>query len=287
MVADGSEVTAYTASLRGLTIGDGTSYEWESEPDLGLGGYRTSRLEPSDADGVRVAGPDRLPSRFVTFEVEVFDGRGYDDGGTAAVEALVDALRAAWAPVRSGTVTLTLSLAGGDRQLFGRPVGCLPDLSGALFGRARARLTFEATDPRMFSAVESSIVLGLTEGGGLEFPVTFPATFGSGGDSDGVAVNDGTFETDWVAALAGPLTTPRLTVAASGLYVELDGTVPAGSLLVLSSADKAVLLDGSPRPGWLTLRSRWWQLEPLNNTVRFRAASGSGSCTFSWRSARL
>ena len=130
-------------------------------------------------------------------------------------------------------------------------------------------------------------MLGLVDGGGRTYPRTYPMTYGAGSDSDGTAVNAGTFETDWTATIVGPVTTPRITLGETGQLVELDGDVPVGSTLVVSSVDGSVLLDGSPRPGWPTLLSRFFKLPAGSNTIRFRAASGTGSCTFAWRDAKL
>jgi hypothetical protein len=280
-------MTAYTASLNGLQIGDGTDFKFATEPTgLGSGSYRVSRIDRR-SDGIRAAGPDLLPSRMVTFDLELFDGRQFAAGGSAAVEQDLDLLKAAWQPVTSGVVALTLELSNGERLLYGRPVEVEVDLTQLLYGIARARCVFEATDPRLFSSTLSSITLGLTAGGGMTFPLTFPLTFGAGSDSDGVAVNTGTYRTPWTATITGPVTTPRLTLASTGEYVELDGDIPAGSSLVVSSDDQSILFNGSPRQSWLTLASRWWQLPAGSNTVRFRAAAGSGSCQFSWRSASI
>ena len=281
-MGEGVAVT-YTATLNGVTIGAGTDYTFSREPTgLGPGSYRTSRSELQWTDGSRPSGPDLLASRMVAFEIGV---RPSIDA--ADIEALVDALKAAWAPVRSGTIPLTLELANGPRILNGRPEAVEVDYSRLPFGAANARLVFEATDPRLYSASSSSIVLGLTAGGGMSFPLTFPLTFGAGSDSDGSAANSGTIDAPWSATIIGPVTTPRITLGETGEFVELDGVVPAGSTVVIDSLSQSILLDGSPRQSWQTLLSRWWALAPGANTVRFRAASGTGSCTFTWRSAWL
>lgn len=281
-------MTAYTATLNGVTIGDGTGYLWQTEPQgLGPGAYSTARTKLAGVDGSRPSGGDTLPSRLVVFDIEIFDGRTYDEGGTLAVEEAADVLKAAWAPVRSGVTQLELELANGPRILYGRPIEVEIDGSDMLFGKARARLVFEATDPRFYASTVDSNVLGLTEGGGMTFPLTFPLVFGASSDSGAAAVNAGTIEAPWTATITGPMTDCRLVLAETAAEVVIDGEVPAGSTLVLSSADRSVLLDGSPRQSWLTLSSRWWQLSPGSNTVRFRAASGSGTCTFSWRSTWL
>jgi phage-related protein len=221
------------------------------------------------------------------FDVELWDGRGYAAGGTAAIEVLADALKAAWAPVRAGTLPLTVEIASAARILNGRPIAMELDLDGALFGIGRALLTFEATDPRFYAASLSTLVLGLTVGGGMTFPLTFPLTFGAGSDSDGSAVNAGNTDAPWTATIVGPVTNPTITLGDTGEFIEIDGDIPTGSTLVIDSATQSILLNGSPRQSWQTLLSKWWALAPGTNTIRYRAASGSGSCTLNWRSAWL
>ena len=191
----------------------------------------------------------------------------------------------AWAPVTSGIIALSLTLANSERILYGRPIVSEFNMGDMHHGRARCRLVFQALDPRLFSTTESAVTLGLSDPGGFTFPLTFPLTFGVSGNSDGQAVNAGTYSSDWTASIVGPVTDPKILHSDSGQYVEMSGTVPAGSVLLVSSADKSIILNGSPRQSWLTLTSRWWELASGSNTIRFRAASGTGSATISWRDA--
>ncbi len=278
-MSTGSSLTA--AALGGVAIGAGTTYPFTAEPS----GFDVINSAPvvrlAFSDGGRHLGPSTLDVREIVFEIRV---RGDSE---TEIQNEMSALKAAWGPVRSGTVMLNVTLAGVVFALMGRPLSATPDMSDQRFGTARARLVFQATDPRLYTASLSSIVLGLTAGGGMTFPLTFPLTFGAGSDSDGSAMNSGNTEAPWTATIVGPVTTPRLTLGATGEFIELDGVVPAGSTLVVDSATQSILLDGSPRQSWQTLLSRWWMLAPGANTIRYRAASGTGSCTFSWRSAWL
>lgn len=275
-------MSEYTAVLNGVTIGGASPYRWAVVPTgLGHGAMQTASLQRPSTDGIQVLGVDTVSARQITFDL------WWDAATPAGCEQLARALAAAWRPQRSGVIPMELSVVDTDYILFGRPRSFELDLSTVYNGHARARAVFEATDPRLFSLALSSVVLGLNVGGGMTFPLTFPLTFGAGSDSDGVAVNTGTFETTWTATIVGPVTTPRITLAATGQFVEFDGTIPAGSTLTVSQTDGAVVLDGSPRQSWVTLPSRFFTLPPGSSTIRFRAASGTGSCTFSWRSAWL
>lgn len=269
------------ASLRGVRIGEGSDYPFRAMPSgFGVRNTRASTVVQG-ADGQRFLGADQLAPLTLTFDVHVI--------ATTPVlrQQAAETLQAAWGPTREGVTTLIVAVNGIERVVFGRPLRCEVDYSRLAFGTIRARCIFETSDARIFDATVDSIVLGLSPGGGVTAPVTAPVTAGVGSDSDGTATNTGTFETEWVAVVQGPVTGPRLTLASTGETVEIDGTVPAGSQLIVSSTDGSVLLNGSPRQNWVSFSSRFFKLPAGANTVRFRAASGTGSCTFSWRSARL
>lgn len=270
------------ALLRSLRIGEDSAYPFASMPSgIGVDNVRAA-IAPQGVDGQRFLGGDRLNARLITFDLHII-------ADTSAARLIAaEALQAAWGPVREGTIDLTLAVNGVERLVSGRPLRCDILLDKLTKGSLRARCSFETSDPRFFGATANSIVLGLSGGtGGLEYPLTYPLTYGAGSDSDGSALNAGNIETSWTATIIGPVTVPRLTLGSTGQYIELDGTIPDGSTLVLMSATRSILLNGSPRQTWLTLPSRWWSLVPGVNTVRFRAASGTGACTFSWRSAWL
>lgn len=270
------------ATLRSLRIGEGSNYPFAAMPSgIGVNNDRVATVVQGN-DGQKFLGSDRLLPSLLTFTVHI---TGVD---ITARLAAADALRAAWAPVRTGTVQLTLALNGVERLVVGRPGRCDIDVSKLAFGTLRARCTFETSDARMFEGgAMSSLTLGLTAGGGMVFPLTFPLTFGAGSDSDGSAVNIGNIDAPWIAVIDGPVDTPRITLGETGEFLELDGNILAGSTVVIDSAAQSILLDGSPRASWQTLLSRWWSLAPGTNTVRYRASSGSGSCSFTWRSAWL
>lgn len=271
-------------TLRGVTIGARPPYWFERAPiGLAPGQYRRQRAIPVGVNGSRPTGPDLLPARVVTLDVNV----GNDSDDPATTWGLFQDLLGAWAPVDVGTVDMSMTMAGSDLVLRGRPIDAVDDLELLPEGIARVRLSFEATDPRWYSSTMSSILLGLTEGGGLEFPLTFPLTFGAGSDNDGSAFNAGTAPAPWTAAILGPVTNPVLTLGSTGEAVVITGVVAPGETLLIDSASRSVLLDGSPRSSWIALTSRWWELAAGTNTVRFRAAAGTGVCTFSWRSAWL
>jgi hypothetical protein len=276
-------MTEYAAVLNGVEFGGDSIYRWRTPPaGLGHGTVSGDRIARPGVDGLFALGPDTLDARTITFDL-------YWVGETAAeVEQSSRLLAAAWTPQRVGSAALTFTVADREYVCFGRARVFELDLLYASVGHGRARCEFEATDPRLYSSVPAAVVLGLSGGtGGLEYPLSYPLSYGAGSDSDGSIDNEGTISTTWTASIVGPVSNPRLTLGATGQYIEINGEIPAGSTMVLDSLTRSVLLNGSPRQTWLTLPSRWWELAAGVNTVRFRATSGTGACTFSWRSAWL
>ena len=272
-------MTAYTATINGLDLGEGTAYRFQEFPQyLDPGQYLTARVQRQAIDGTRPAGPDVLPSRELVFVVQMIDT-------DVDAELLMFDLVAAFGPVRSGTIPFDFTAPGTALRVLGRPLGVTPSTNFTKYGKTLARCRFEATDPRLFSQTEQSMVLGLTGSGGFTFDLTFDLTFGTSGDNDGTATNEGTWETSWQASIAGPVTNPEITLGETGEKLDLDITVPAGSTLTLDQWSQSVLLNGSPRQNAVSLTSRWFTLAPGNNTIRYRAASGSGQMTLTWRSA--
>jgi hypothetical protein len=130
----------YQAVLNGLTIGAGTTYEFEGPVDgLGVPAPRTADLELPTGG---VLGGRDLPSvRVITIQVAILAA-----SASAAMTA-VAALNTAWAP-SSTDQTLDIRLPGmGTVRWTGRPRGVDVDLDRIISGVARARLIFDALNP--------------------------------------------------------------------------------------------------------------------------------------------
>lgn len=255
---------------------------------VGMGGPEVAQSFTawSAIDGSNPDGPDKLPVRQMVFEALVYCATPAD------AQLLLRQLATRWSsPVRSGLATVRVRVAGSDYEIDGRPGKVDADIKDMETSVVRARLVWVGMDPRLYAGTaDSGAVLGIGTSGGFIAPVTFPyaATGLVVGDPADVAVtNEGEFETHWTATIIGPVTDPRITLAETGETVALVGEVPLGSSLVLTSRERTIRLDGSPRPSWLTLSSKWWVLPAGTSTVRFRATAGSGTLTFNWRHAWL
>lgn len=276
----------FTAIVNGLTIGAGTSYRWASFP-AGVFGIASidpaSALQRSRAHGV-YGQPEWLRDRSLVFDIHVL--------GTSALQAeqLGLALLGAFRPnTTSAETVLQLQHAGGEYRLLGRPRGGqLAARTSFRQGVLKAQVEFVATDPRLYSNTLKAPSTGLsTVSGGLTFNASPPFTFGSAGGGGLLdCSNAGTFETPWVATFTGPIVSPSLEHVGQAKIMSFSGTLAAGETLVVDSAARTVLLNGTAsRYSWLSSLSQWFTLEPGVNTLRFAAASGTGTVSVAYRDA--
>lgn len=253
----------------------------------GLGGPEVSQSYTawSSTDGSSPEGPARLPTRLMVFEALI------ECSTPELAQLKLRQLVTAWGPVRSGLATVRVRIGGQDYEVDGRPGKVDANVQDLHVSVVRARLTWIGLDPRLYAGTaDSTTHLGLGTSGGFVVPITFPYSASGlvvGDPADVSVTNEGGFETHWTVSIVGPVSAPRISLAETGETVDLTGDVPAGSTLVLSSRERTIRLDGSPRPQWLTLASKWWLLPAGTSTIRFRAVSGSGTATFNWRHAWL
>ena len=279
-----AQITTSTGAT--LLIGAGTSYRWAVMPTgFGIPELEAPRGKAAGVDGQFATGPDTVLNRFVEFDLHIL-------GDTIAdLETKANALKAAFAPTRTGTVTLELRLGGSTGYIIrGRPAGCEIDLRLHPQGSvARALVRFSGLDPRLLDEAVAAYLLTIPlPGAGLTFNATANFNFGGGdvGQTSVVNIGDGV-DADWTITLVGPLTDPAIGHIETSTTLDLTGSIAAGETLVLDSYTKSVLLNGtSSRYSWLSDTSRWFTLAPGANTLTLRA-TGSGSGVISFRSARL
>lgn len=228
-------------------------------------------------------GRDWFGSRLVAAEFYVI-------GDTDAIEAVNrQTLTGAWQPPSdtSAVPLVWMEDDGIKYRLYGKPRLASPRVEPRIPTECR----FVATDPLIYSNVESSASTGLsTAVGGLSFPATAPFVFGSAGTGNTMSCpNDGNTATSWVATFTGPLIAPELVHVGSGKRISLTGaSLAAGETLVVDSGPgkHTVLYMGTTsRYSWLAAASQWFDLEPGANSVTLLGASGAGSVSIAWRSA--
>jgi hypothetical protein len=279
-------VSIYTATLRGLTFGSGTEWDWTSIPaGIGPGEYRTDRAVPISDDGLVPMGSDFAGPGLLIFEVEML-GRLPAD-----VERAASALRAAFKPAKGAPLLeMTVELASGMYVVRGRPLRPAVDLSESHLGNAFAFLQFETTDPLWYEATTQQVLLtnpsgagGVTVASGGVTVASGGVTVATAGDTGDASVVSGTADAHWTALLSGPLETPRLTLG--GRTVQIDATIPSGASVLVDSRRQSVTEGGQPRP-WINASARWTKI-PADDpeTFSLRAISGSGTATLTWRRA--
>lgn len=283
----------YQLTYQGLTFGAGTVWQIARDGITGLEDLPTIRTgdQPRAYAHGEMPGLDLAAGRTILVPLEVFDS------GAGDFAANVERLKAITAPL-AVEQPLTFTLPGrAARTVSCRPRRrSLPVNLDYSFRYGHAVIEFHATDPRIYDASFTSSSLSLPSAAtGLTFPATAPFVFGSAGTGGSATfTNSGNCPAPWIAQILGPVTNPVVTLAATGQAVAINGTVNAGETLTIDSLSHTVLLGGTAsRASWVASTTVWWELPaatqagPTTSTVQFGATSGTGTCTFSTRSAWL
>lgn len=238
----------WTATLRGVTVGDGTDYPITQPGITGLGipNTRTSDQPRGHLSG-DFGGDDVLEKRTLTIPV----GINADTQGEAWT--LLTALKTAWGPSLLD-IPLVLNIAGSTLTYQGRPRGF--DLQAPYLGQgwADVLLTFEALNP--FAAGETvDVVVGPTP--------TVIANLGNAPTND-----------SWSMVLTPSGSTVKVTNGASGeppLVIDTTGV----SELTLDGYQRTLFADSVQSPFLVTPGSGWMQLVPGNQSVTVSGATGT------------
>jgi hypothetical protein len=282
----------YQMQLGTLLLGAGTPYEIDA--DAGLDGWdNLPGLDLADVSRPAAAGawPGSIypQSRIITVKLSVHD----DGTGHAANLAM---LRAITTATLAGETPLAVQLGG---QLTYCGVRCLQrslPTGDNYAGRrtSKGMLQFEATDPRRYTAAQSSATTGPpASGGGITWPVTWPITWGSGTTGGTVlVVNTGDYDTPVTVTIAGPLTTPAVYRQDTGEVWELNTALGAADVVVIDPLADTLTLNGTDAKGLLSDRSapvHDLMLPPGSTGLALRAAVTDPSATMTavWRSAYL
>lgn len=287
-----------------MAAGDLITTDWEMEYNgLLLGGttdYSISQIDglldiPALTSGDQVLlrrhglhpGDDFLQGRAVTVTLEIYASS--DSAFETAMDNLLDAVVPGGAEIP--LVFQVPGVAGGSKSLiYARPRRRSLGVNWSYYHRVPTMtIEFEATDPRVYSASESSDSVAVaTTSGGLTFNATPDFSFGVAGTGGTIqATNSGNFATGAVFTVNGPCTNPRIENLTSGKTIEIDITLATGSYLTVDTEARTVLLNGTAsRYSSLTSTSEWFDLDPGTNEVKYRATTATGSTLdAAWRSA--
>ena len=272
--------------FRGLLLGSGTPYGWQS-----LSGWdQTSLLgnKPKNSGDGSWAGNGRRPERTVLWEFQM-----HPDAADFA--AAVEAVERMAATVRDSTEhPLVINDGVATRLVYAKCTRLvMPRDKLFAVSKVKCGLQWVASSPGKLETTERSVtILAPSAGfGGLTYPLSYPLTYGTAGSpNNGLATNFGYEPADPVLVFTGPLDTPRVVNVTATRSLEFDLALGSGQTLAVDVGRGTVLLDGATDR--LTSRTNSsvpvpeWQLEPGSNDLTLLAASfGAGaSVSVTWRS---
>ncbi len=221
-------------------------------------------------------GDDFLSGRTVVLTVEI------EADTDTAFNAAVSALSAATRPgLAEDAIFFRIpGVAGGARRYFyGRARRrSLPVALDFYYRIPTAVIEFRATDPRLYGdaiTLQTSLPAII---GGWQFPEVPPITFGSSGTTGNIStVVDGTFSTPPVFRIDGPITSPSIFHVQSGKTLALNLTLASGEFLIIDADDRTVLLGGTASRYSSLTSPQFFDLEPGQNDLQFRAAVTSAA----------
>lgn len=288
-MATGDLVTEdYGFEFRGFAFG-GSSAGLQVAPGL-TGFYDLPDVRSSDQTRLRrhgeLAGDDFLSGRELVIPIEVVGAN------VTTWSANLDGLKLAMAvdpdrdPIEDALVFQLPGIAGGGkRRVYCRPRG----LAGGqeiewFYNIPTVTARFWSTSPNIYDNSLTTVVSPILTGGstGMSWPIVWPLSWGSVSASSFSATNAGTKAAEWTATITGPIVNPSIQHLDLGLTLLFTITLGVGDTLVVDSDGRTVLLGGSNR--YYVKSGDWFSLGPGANTLSFRADSGTGTLTLTYRS---
>lgn len=247
--------------------------------------YRETKRDHEGTDG------GFLDAEFEVGRDITLEGTVYSQG--TYLESYLDSLKANFAPVTSPIPFYFTTETNEQRLLFVKPRGCRYDWdANRRLGYVPIQFLMYAEDPRIYSANLQTFTLpvGALTFSGFGFPLGFP--FGFGGVSlttDGQYVsNSGNRPSPAILTVApssGTLSNPTIVNDTTGntLNFVIDITFP--DTLVVDLGNHTVRLNGVTNRRNTLQAPDWFMINPGQQFIRFRAASGTGNLTIQFRSA--
>lgn len=153
-------------------------------------------------------------------------------------------------------------------------------------------IVFLVTDPMIYLAASStSGLVSRPVGGGVIFPVTFPAIFSGGTGGTTSLSNAGNADTYPIIYLRGPLTNPSISNLTSGVVFQLNYTTTnVTDVITIDMKKKTVMLNGTTSLlAYKASGSDWFSLASGNNNIAFStgASGDTGTMEVTFNSAYL
>lgn len=280
-------LTEGQVQVRDLVIGAGTSYRFVAKSHFNP----LQRNVRADQGGSRAWSHGSWSGAEWTDQVVIPMRLVVLAAGAAGWMSAMQQLLAAFAP-SNNDIELRFVIGGVEYVMFGRPRLVDPE-ARMIDGTGYVQAAFVALDPRVYSGVEHSVVLGLpSTSGGLTVPVTAPLTIPATVTAGrATIVNAGTAPVGLKLRIDGPATEPRvlLLTPAGTAIVRMWLTLTAGQWLDIDTAAKTVYLNGTAsRRGQATGDGIGWPILP-NGTAELAFDSpvydAAALLTAKWRDA--
>lgn len=181
--------------------------------------------------------------------------------------------------------TLTWTPDGGDGQFLrvrrNQPLRRADDPGW----KTTLSLPLVAADPRIYSNTLHSANVSASVGAasGFGFAMAFPLNFGGGSTvADILATNSGNCATPCTIRVDGPIISPVIANATSGLKVALNYTLGVGEYITLDTEARTIILNGSTnRYSALDFANTtgWWSILPGTNDIRLSGGGITGGVT--------
>lgn len=282
----------YQIDWDGFRLGPGTPYDvvkimgWLDSPAL------TNGAAPRNNQHGSWPGSVRAQARTVTAILDISAG---ENGMGQVIRDLRHAT-----PVVRGAKEAPLAIRDNGETLvaqakFGGRVGAIdqPYSMGLAQGFA---VQWWCADPKLYELDEQSITIGGPTGGsgGLEYPLTYPLSFGFPATPSNVTVtNNGNEATSSLLEFVGPILTPRLTNSTMGFFLEFDLDLLIGQTLTVDTKRGTVLLNGTTdrldSRSNLAVPVEYFELGAGDNNLILTGAeiSSGAYVRVTWKSANL
>lgn len=137
-------------------------------------------------------------------------------------------------------------------------------------------IALKATDPVKYGELPKGYIVGLAKSApGRSYDRAFDFSYGGlGQDNTVVVMNNGSYPSKPVFTIGGPVQDPMIEHIESGKFLKIGGMVDYGSPVTIDVATRQVLGGAENRRNILIPTSRWFNMDPGPNTIRF---TGIGS----------